>query len=361
VRDTSLAQPVVSWNDAEEWLRLPSVLAVVVAAIATYRLGRRLAGRHAGAAASLVLAASAGVVGLSQSVGPLGLALAAMMLSSALFARAVERGNAVWWAVYAVSAALLPLTHPVAASALVAHLAAIAVARREIDLRLALPAAAVAVVESGLFLTAAVIDRAAAEDGAGPLELADLAVGLSGLGQRRVAGLAAWASSSTAARPPSVLVGARLRSPRPRRRRGAAAPSRPHRALAGSRWPASASSPTRRWIPAGGALAAVAVAALVDVVAGSRPRARALVRRQSTPHSTVGCFRARASALAYYAPELRVARVGRGDAVSVVVVGDPDEATQTARTVVSPPRYALLAQDGSGSRLVVQHWVRPGA
>ncbi len=123
----ALLQPVVQGNDAEIWVRLPSVLAAVVAAIAVYRLGRRLAGRRAGAAASVILASSVGVVELSRSVGPLALALAAMLLSSALFARAVERGNAIWWAVYAVSAALLPLTHPIAASALVAQLAALAV------------------------------------------------------------------------------------------------------------------------------------------------------------------------------------------------------------------------------------------
>ena len=101
-------------------------------------------GKACGAAASLLLASSLGVVLLSRTVGPLALALAAMLLSSALFARAVERGNASWWAVYAVSAALLPLTHPIAASALVAQIAALVVARREVELRLAVPAVAIA-------------------------------------------------------------------------------------------------------------------------------------------------------------------------------------------------------------------------
>ena len=106
----------------------------------------------------------------------------------------MERGNAVWWAVYAVSAALLLLTHPIAASALVAHVAAIAVGRREIDLRLALPAAAIAVAESGLFLAAAVIDRADAPDGAGLLELDDIAMGLArGVGWNAIiVALSAW-------------------------------------------------------------------------------------------------------------------------------------------------------------------------
>ena len=72
----------------------PSVVAAVAAAIATYRLGRRLAGRYAGAASSLVLASSFGVVGLSRVVEPLAMALAAMLLDRALRARrgARERG-----------------------------------------------------------------------------------------------------------------------------------------------------------------------------------------------------------------------------------------------------------------------------
>ena len=84
---------MVAWNDAELWVRLPSVVAGVIASVAVYRLGRRLAGRHAGAVASVVLASSLGVVLLTRSVGPLPIALAAMLVSSALFARAVERGH----------------------------------------------------------------------------------------------------------------------------------------------------------------------------------------------------------------------------------------------------------------------------
>ena len=166
-------------------------MAAVVAAVAVYRLGRRLAGREAGAVASVVLASSLGVVLLTRSVGPLPLALAAMLVSSALFARAVERGHAVWWALYVVSAAVLPLTHPVAASAVAAQLVALVVARRQVDLRLAIPAACIATVECGLFLVAAAVDRADALDGAGPLELGDSVPASAG----RSAG-APWSSVS---------------------------------------------------------------------------------------------------------------------------------------------------------------------
>ena len=378
----AVLQPLVARNDAEEWVRLPSVAASVVAAIAIYRLGRRLAGRYAGAAASLVLASSLGVVGLSRAVEPLMLALAAMLLSSALFARAVERGNAVWWAAYAVSAALLPLTHPIAASALVAHVAAIAVARREIDLRLALPAAAVAVVESGLFLAAAVIDRADAPDGAGALELADIAVGLGhGVGWNAiVAALSVWGivvlvrrTSPGEGRWQPVLVGCLALAPLAGVLvAGVALPVYPRAALAVCAGGFALAAgiglvgiPDRTLrLAAGASLAAIALGTLVAGAVREDDEdwraAVALVRRQQSPGDTVVVLPERARfAFAYYAPDLRVARAGRGEAVSVVVAGDPGDATAAARAVVSPPRYALLSQDSSGGRLVVQRWVRP--
>ena len=380
----AVLQPLVPWNDAEEWVRLPSVVAAVVAAVATYRLGRRLAGRHAGAAGSLVLASSFGVVGISRAVEPLAMALAAMLLSTALFARAMERGNAVWWAVYAVSAALLPLTHPIAASALVAHLAAIAVGRREIDLRLALPAAAIAVVESGIFLTAAVIDRADAPDGAGSLELGDIATGLArGVGWNAiVVALSVWGivvlvrrTSDGEGRWKPVLVGCLALAPLAAVLvAGVALPVYPRAALAVCAGGVALAAgiglvaiPDRRLqLAAGGGLAAIALGALVAGAVREDPEdwraAVALVRRQQSPSDTIVVLPERARpAFAYYAPDLRIGRVGRGEAVSVVVAGEPGDATATARAVVSPPRYALLSQDASGRRLVVQRWVRPGA
>jgi mannosyltransferase len=380
---TALLRPVVAWNDAELWVRLPSVVAAVVAAVAVYRLGRRLAGRRAGATASLVLASSLGVVLLSRSVGPLALALAAMLLSSALFARAVEHGNVLWWAVYAVSAALLPLTHPIAAGALVAQIAAVVVARRELDLRLAAPAVAIATVESAFFLTAAVIDRADAADGAGPLSLDDIGRGVGrSLGwspvvaalalwgivtltrRSRDAGAGLWKPVLVAGLALVPLVGVLLA--------GIALPVFPRTALTvaaggvalatgiglvsiGDRGLRIASAAT---------VAVVAIAALATAAA-ERPRedwreAARLVHARTTPRDTVVVLPARSrAAFAYYAPQVRTSLVGRGESVSVVVAGDPRFAVATARPVVSPPRYALLSQQGAGSALVVQRWVRP--
>lgn len=379
----ALLRPVVAWNDGEVWVRLPSVLAAVVAATAAYRLGRRLAGRHAGAAASLVLASALGVVLLSRSVDPLPLALAAMLLSSALFARAVERGNAAWWAVYAVTAALLPLTHPIAASALVAQIAAIVVARREVDLRLALPAVALAVLESLFFLTAAVVDRADAADGAGPLTLDGIGLGVGrALGwspvvaalavwgvvvlvrRARAAGAGLWRPVLVAGLAVTPLVGVLTA--------GAGLPVYPRTALtvaAGGTALAAGvglvSIPDRslRFVSAV-AVAVLAIASLATAAAeGPKEDWRAaarLARAKTTPRDTVVVLPARSlAAFRYYAPELRTSGVGRGEGVTVVVAGDPALAMATARPLVGPPRYALLSQQQAGSALVVQRWVRP--
>jgi mannosyltransferase len=378
----ALLQPVASLGDSELWLRLPSVIAGVVAAVAAYRLGRRLAGRRAGAAASLVLATSVGVVSLSRTVGPLALALAAMLVSSALFARAVERGNAFWWVVYALSAVILPLTHPIAASALAAQLAAAAVAWREIDLRLAVPALGVAVVECGLLLTAAGVDRWDAPDGAGPFELGDVGAGIGrALGWSPVvAALAVWGvialhrrSEPDRGRWKAVLVAGLAVMPILFvLAAGVVLPVYPRTALtvaagglalgAGVGLFAITDSGIR--LATGAALAVVAIAALGTAAARDQPEnwraAAKLVQGRTSAKDTVVVLPDRArAAFSYYAPGLRLSRVGRGDAVFVVVAGDPRQATRSGRQVVSPPRYALLSEQHAGDDLVVQRWVRP--
>jgi len=379
----TLLRPVVAWNDAELWVRLPSVIAAVIAAIATYRLGRRLAGRYAGAAASLVLASSLGAVLLSRTVGPLALALAAMLLSTALFARAVDRGNVVWWVVYAVSAALLPLTHPIAASALAAQIVALVIARREVELRLAIPAVAVATLESLFFLTAAVVDRADASDGAGPLSLHDIGLGVGrALGWSPVVvALAVWGvivlvrqshASRTGLWQPVLVAGLALMPLLSVLVAGVALPVFPRTALtvaAGGVALAAGvglvSIPDRGLrLASGAAVAVVAIAALATAAAeGPKEDWRAAardVRAKTTARDTVVLLPERsAAALAYYAPDVRTSRVGRGQGVTVVVVGAPDLAVARARPVVSPPRYALLPQQEAGAALVVQRWVRP--
>ena len=107
------------------------------------------------------------------------------------------------------------------------------------------------------------------------------------------------------------------------------------------------------------AAAAIATAAAEKSKENWREAAR-VVRAKTTSRDTVVVLPARSrAAFAYYAPDVRTGLVGRGDAVSVVVAGDPALAVATARPVVSPPRYALLSADRTGTSLVVQRWVRP--
>ena len=111
-------------------------------------------------------------------------------------------------------------------------------------------------------------------------------------------------------------------------------------------------------------VAAVAIAALVTAALDEREqdwrRAAEIARAQTTGRDTVVVLPQRArAAFEYHAPGLATSAVGRGEAVTVVVVGDPALAVAAAREVVSPPRYALLEQAPAGTGLVVQRWVRP--
>jgi hypothetical protein len=115
----------------------------------------------------------------------------------------------------------------------------------------------------------------------------------------------------------------------------------------------------------GAALAVVAVAALATAAARDQPEnwraAARLVRARATAKDTIVVLPDRArAAFSYYAPGLPLSRVGRGDAVFVVVLArDSRRATQSGREVVPAPRYALLSAEHAGDDLVVQRWVRP--
>jgi hypothetical protein len=253
---------------------------------------------------------------------------------------------------------------------------------REVDLRLAVPAVGIAVVECGLFRTAAVIDRADAPDGAGPLDLGDIGGGVGrGLGWSPVvAALAVW----------GVIALFRRAEPQPGRWQaalvaglalmpllfvlaaGVVLPVYPPAPLTvaigglalGAGVGLVSISDRGVRIAAAAALAVVAVAALGSAALRDQPEdwraAARLVQTDVTPHDTVVVLPDRArTAFAYYAPDLPLSRVGRGASVLVVIAGDPGQATRSGRQVVSPPRYALLSQRHAGDDLVVQRWVRP--
>ena len=109
-----------TFGDSELALRLPFAIAVALAAGLLVVLGTLLLGRVPGLVAGLAFAANAGVVEASREARPYALGLLGIVLATLLFAIALERGGGWRWIPYAVVAAALPLTHPLAASVLAA-------------------------------------------------------------------------------------------------------------------------------------------------------------------------------------------------------------------------------------------------
>ncbi len=210
------------------------------------------------------------------------------------------------------------------------------------------------------------LDRADAVDGAGPLELVDLGVGLArGIGWNvLVAGLAVWgivtlyrSTSRDAGRWKPVLVAGLALVPLVAVLVGGVAlPVYPREALAVCAGGAALAAgiglmaiPDRSHrIAAAVATSIVAVAALAAGALREGPEdwrsATELVRREATPRGTVVVLPARArAAFAYYAPEIRTSLAGRGDEVVVVVAGDPSEAHDSGarRRLTAPVRVAV--------------------
>ncbi len=160
-------------------LRAPSAVAVAIAAGLLVALGTMLVGRVGGLIAGVALAANAGVVEVSREARPYALGILGIVVATALFAFALERGGGWRWVPYAIAAAALPLTHPVAASVLAAHGVALLAMRDRTDLRRAVAALGAGGVAAGLLLAAAVVDRLEAPDGARSVDLAQVGRGLA--------------------------------------------------------------------------------------------------------------------------------------------------------------------------------------
>ena len=121
-------------ND-ELTLRAPSAIAVALAAGLLVVLGTMLLGRVGGLVAGVVFALDAGVVEAAREARPAALGLLGIVVATLLFVVALERGGGWRWIPYAIAAAALPLTHPLAASVLAAHGAALIALREREDLR----------------------------------------------------------------------------------------------------------------------------------------------------------------------------------------------------------------------------------
>ena len=379
----ALLRPVVALSDAEWAVRAPSVVAAALAALFAYWLGAQLFGRLAGIVTAGTLAANAALVAASQQARPYALAVAWMVLVTDFFVRALERESAWWWALYAVSVVALPLTHPIAASVLLAHGAVLVTAWRKVRARVALPALAFAGVEAALLLAAAAVDRADTPDGTGGLELGEVtlaffrasgrspvllalaALGIGALVAGRVPGAEHWKA---------VLVGALVVAPAAALLlAGTSLPVYPERALvACAPGLALACGAAVAWIPrreiAWASVAAVAAVSAFWVVrwyaqptAEDWRSAASAVAAGRSPRETVVVLPERSRpAYSYYAPSTPLTRRARGDGSWVLVrAADDTTAIEAGREVVDTPAFALREQRRFGDELVVQHWVRP--
>ena len=370
-------------GDSELTLRLPSAVAVALAAGLVVVLGTLLLERVGGLVAGLAFAVNAGVIEASREARPYALGLLGVVLATLLFVFALERGGGRRWLPYAVVAACLPLTHPLAASVLAAHGVALIALRERPDLRRAGMALVAGTVVAGALLIWMAVDRFGAPDGAGTLDLGRLAHGLiRPIGANPVLVIAAAAGiyalfglpGARTARWRGVLVAALIAAPLVALLfaglalpvfTGALVLCAPGVALAaGAAAPLLA--PVRGLVWAGVALLLVSSA----VTSADRLRQppdedwRALVaavQRVRGDNETVVVVPQRARAVvAYYAPYLPLIGDVRASGGWVAVAADtPDGAIAAARPVVRTPRYALLRQFAYGDGLRLQHWVRP--
>ena len=323
----------------------------------------------------------AGTLDAAREVVPYALGLLGVVGTTLLLALAVERGGMWRWELYAVACATLPLTHPLAVSALLAHGAALAVReeRARTGLLLLTPGAILAAVAIGWMA----VDRHAAPDGTQGLALAELGRGaLAALGSSPVLAVAAaaglvalWARRIPGGSPwQAALVTGLVVAPVAMAVVTAAAlPVYTDRALvlcapgialaAGS---ATRLLPNRKALGAGVVALLGASAALIGTTLSTEPKedwraVAAAVRHVRKPGETVVVLPERSrSAFAYYAPYVRTQLRARDDGAWVVVAADErTAATVAAREAVPTPTYALLRQSRYGDGLRLQHWVRP--
>ncbi|MFI7021745.1 glycosyltransferase family 39 protein [Micromonospora sp. NPDC049900] len=112
-------------DDSVAALRLPSALAMAVAAGLTAALGRRLWDARVGTLAGLLFAVLPSTSRYGQEARPYALATALAVLSTLLFVDALHRPGPRRWVGYAVTTAALGLTHLVALTLLAAHAVAV--------------------------------------------------------------------------------------------------------------------------------------------------------------------------------------------------------------------------------------------
>lgn len=367
----------------ERTMRAASVIAFALAAALTVVLGASLLGHVEGVVAGIALGANAGAVAVARETAPYALGLLGVVIATLLLVLALERHRAWRWALYGVACIALPLTHPLAASVLIAHAAALATHREWRSSRVGIGIAAAGMALAALLVAWAAADRLDAPDGTGGFDLADIGHGLLGaagwspvLVAAALAGLYALVAGKPMVMPVwrTALVAGLVAAPFVVAVLAAAAlPVFPDPALVacapGLALAAGAAfrllpAPRARWAAVAALLAVSAVA--VGIVIAAKPdedwrAVAAAVHRVRGPRESVVVLPDRSrAAFAYYAPYTRTSLYARGDGAWVAVAADdPASAIAVARRAVRTPRYALLRQFRYGDGLRLQHWVRP--
>ncbi len=367
----------------ERTLRAASVVALALAAALTVVVGTHLLGQVEGTVAGVALGANAGAVAASREAEPYALGLLGIVVVTLLLVLALERRTAWLWVLYAIACVLLPFTHPLAASVLVAHAATIAMCREHVDARVRLAVAAAGMALAAVIVVWLAADRLDGPDGGSGSELADIAGGvLGGSGWSPVlvvaaaAGLAALVAGGPAQAPhwQTTLVAGLVAAPIAVAALAAVVlPVFPDPALVACAPGLALAAGAACRLLFDTRAVSVAVAALVACSAiafgftlASQPAEdwRALAaaaRRVRGPHESIVVLPERSrAAFAYYARYTRTSVYARGDGAWVAVAADdPASAIAVARRAVRTPRYALLRQFRYGDGLRLQHWVRP--
>lgn len=110
------------FGDSPTAMRLPSVIAMTVAAGVVALIGRRLAGRTAGLASGFVFALIPSVSRYAQEARPYAFASLFAALATLMFLRAMERPHWSRWALYSVMLAAAGAANLIALCVAVAHL-----------------------------------------------------------------------------------------------------------------------------------------------------------------------------------------------------------------------------------------------
>jgi mannosyltransferase len=365
----------------ERTLRAASVIALALAAALTVVLGTLLLGRLEGLLAGVALGTNAGAVAVSRDAAAYALGLLGIVVATLLLVAAVERRRPWWWVLYGITCVVLPLTHPLAASVLLAHALALLVRRER-------HAAGVGIVAAGMVIATVIVawmavDRFDVPGGTGGLDIGEVGNGLiraAGwsplLVVAAIAGLAAllgggpaqapaWKSSLVAGMVVAPIVVTMLAATAmPVFPTVALVACAPGLALAAGAACRLLRDSTVLWLAVGSVLAVSALT--IGAVIASEPDedwhalAAAVHRVRGARESVVVLPERSRAAFAYYAPYTRTSLYARGDGAWVAVAADtPPSAIALGREAVRTPRYALLRQFRYGDGLRLQHWVRP--